>query len=65
MTNEYIKYADHLLELIEKGFSLPYTHKHSGGEEVNGLVTYDRKVIKVDEPKIKAINQKICNSLNK
>ena len=34
-------------------------------EEVNGLVTYDRKVIKVDEPKIKAINQKICNSLNK
>jgi len=25
----------------------------------------DRKVIKVDEPKIKAINQKICNSLNK
>jgi hypothetical protein len=42
-----------------------YTQITDVEEEVNGLVTYDRKVIKVDEPKIKAINQKICNSLNK
>ena len=66
VTNEYIKYADHLLELIEKGFSAAvYTQITDVEEEVNGLVTYDRKVIKVDEPKIKAFNQKICNSLNK
>ena len=66
VTNEYIKSADHLLELIEKGFSAAvYTQITDVEEEVNGLVTYDRKVIKVDEPKIKAINQKICNSLNK
>ena len=66
VTNENIKYADHLLELIEKGFSAAvYTQITDVEEEVNGLVTYDRKVIKVDEPKIKAINQKICNSLNK
>ena len=66
VTNEYIKYADHLLELIERGFSAAvYTQITDVEEEVNGLVTYDRKVIKVDEPKIKAINQKICNSLNK
>ena len=66
VTNEYIKYADHLLELIEKGFSAAvYTQITDVEEEVNGLVTYDRKVIKVDEHKIKAINQKICNSLNK
>ena len=65
VTNEYIKYADHLLELIEKGFSAAvYTQITDVEEEVNGLVTYDRKVIKVNEPKIKAINQKICNSLN-
>ena len=57
VTNEYIKYADHLLELIEKGFSAAvYTQITDVEEEVNGLVTYDRKVIKVDEPKIKAIN---------
>lgn len=66
VTTEYIKYADHLLELIEKGFSAAvYTQITDVEEEVNGLVTYDRKVIKVDEPKIKAINQKICHSLNK
>lgn len=66
VTNEYIKYADHLLELIEKGFSAAvYTQITDVEEEVNGLITYDRKVIKVNEPKIKAINQKICNSLNK
>ena len=66
VTNEYIKYADHLSELIEKGFSAAvYTQITDVEEEVNGLVTYDRKVIKVDEPRIKAINQKICNSLNK
>ena len=66
VTNEYIKYADHLLELIQKGFSAAvYTQITDVEEEVNGLLTYDRKVIKVDEPKIKAINQKICNSLNK
>ena len=33
--------------------------------EVNGLMTYDRKVIKVNEAQVKAINTKICNSLNK
>ncbi|WP_291591427.1 glycoside hydrolase family 2 protein [Bacteroides sp.] len=66
VTNEYIKYANHLSELIEKGFSAAvYTQITDVEEEVNGLVTYDRKVIKVDEPKVKAINQKICNSLNK
>ena len=54
VTNKYIKYADHLLELIEKGFSAAvYTQITDVEEEVNGLVTYDRKVIKVDEPKIK------------
>ena len=33
--------------------------------EVNGLMTYDRKEIKIDEPRVKEINTKICNSLNK
>ncbi len=66
VTNEYIKYADHLLQLIQKGFSAAvYTQITDVEEEVNGLVTYDRKVIKVDEPRIRAINQKVCNSLNK
>ena len=30
---------------------------------VNGLITYDRKVVKVDESRIRTINQQVCNSL--
>lgn len=66
VTNEYSKYADHLMELIKNGFSAAvYTQTTDVEGEVNGLLTYDRKVIKVDEAKVRAINQKICNSLNK
>jgi len=28
-------------------------------------MTYDRKVIKMNEAKVREINQQICNSLNK
>ena len=66
VTNEYIKYGRHLLELIQKGFSAAvYTQTTDVEGEINGLLTYDRKVIKMDEAKIREINQKICNSLNK
>ena len=33
--------------------------------EVNGLMTYDRKVIKPDADRVRAINLKITGSLNK
>jgi hypothetical protein len=33
--------------------------------EVNGLITYDRKVIKLEEERLKKINEELCNSLNK
>lgn len=66
VTNEYIKYGKHLLELIQKGFSAAvYTQTTDVEGEINGLMTYDRKIIKMDEAKIREINQKICNSLNK
>ena len=66
VTDEYMKYANHLLELIDKGFSAAvYTQITDVEEEVNGLITYDRKVVKVDETRIRTINQKVCNSLKK
>lgn len=66
VTNEYIKYGNHLLELIQKGFSAAvYTQTTDVEGEINGLMTYDRKVIKMNEAKIREINRKICNSLNK
>lgn len=64
VTAEYIKYAEELLDLVDKGFSgAVYTQTTDVEVEVNGLMTYDRKVIKVNEQKIREINQKVCNSL--
>lgn len=66
VTDEYVKYAEKLYELISRGFSgAVYTQTTDVEIEVNGLITYDRKIIKVDEKRIREINKKICNSLNK
>ncbi len=65
-TAEYVKYATQLYDMVEKGFSAGvYTQTTDVEEEINGLITYDRKVIKMNEQKVREINQKICNSLNK
>lgn len=65
-TDEYIKYAEKLYRLIEKGFSAAvYTQITDVEVEVNGLMTYDRKVIKLDEERIKRVNSRICNALEK
>ena len=64
VTNEYIKYGKHLLELIQKGFSAAvYTQTTDVEGEINGLMTYDRKVIKLDEATLKKINNEICKTL--
>lgn len=66
VTDEYIKYAEQLKKMIRSGFSAAvYTQTTDVEGEVNGLITYDRKIIKVDEARIKKINQEICNILNK
>lgn len=66
VTDEYVKYAQELKGFIQRGFSAAvYTQTTDVEGEVNGLMTYDRKVIKVEESRVKAINQEICNSLNK
>lgn len=65
-TKEYIKYTRQLYDLIERGFSAAvYTQTTDVEIEVNGLMTYDRKVIRLEEKKVKEINDGICNSLNK
>ena len=53
-----------LYNFIKKGFSgAVYTQTTDVEIEVNGLMTYDRKVIKLDEARVREINQRICNSL--
>jgi len=64
VTDEYVKYAEMLLKFIKSGFSAGvYTQTTDVEGEVNGLMTYDRKVIKIEEPRVREINQRICNSL--
>jgi hypothetical protein len=66
VTQEYEKFANELLKLIMKGFSAAvYTQTTDVEIEVNGIMTYDRKQVKMDEQKIREINKKICNSLNR
>lgn len=66
VTDEYIKYAEMLKKMIRSGFSAAvYTQTTDVEVEVNGLITYDRKVIKVEEDRIRKVNQEICNSLSK
>ena len=65
-TDEYVKYAEMLYNMVVKGFSgAVYTQTTDVEIEVNGLMTYDRKVIKLDEKRVREINQRICNALNK
>ena len=65
-TDEYVKYAEMLYNMVVKGFSgAVYTQTTDVEIEVNGLMTYDRKVIKLDEKRMREINQRICNALKK
>lgn len=66
VTDEYVKYAEILKNYVKTGFSgAVYTQTTDVEGEVNGLITYDRKVIKVEEDRIRRINQEVINVLNK
>jgi beta-galactosidase/beta-glucuronidase len=61
-TKVYIQYAEKLKKLIPFGYSgAVYTQTTDVEIEVNGLLTYDRQVVKLNEEKIRKINQEICN----
>ena len=64
VTDEYVKYAQQLQEMVARGFSAAvYTQTTDVEIEVNGLMTYDRRVDKVDIPRVRAINQQIIKTL--
>lgn len=65
VTDEYVKYAEQLKQFIRQGFSAAvYTQTTDVEVEVNGLMTYDREVVKMDEARVRKVNQEICNILN-
>lgn len=59
-TKVYLELADKLKELIPYGYSAAvYTQTTDVESEVNGLMTYDRKVIKLIEEQIRKKNREI------
>jgi len=64
VTAEYVKYAKMLQDLVKRGFSgAVYTQTTDVEGEVNGLMTYDRKEVKVNESQVRAANQAVIAEL--
>ena len=59
--NAYHKlFENQIIPIIDKGLSATvYTQLTDVEDEINGLITYDRKVIKVDIDRIKGLNDKL------
>lgn len=66
VTAEYVKYANDLKGMVDRGFSAAvYTQTTDVEGEVNGLMTYDRKEIKINEAAVKKANQAVIDQLSK
>ena len=63
---QYSAYAEDLIGIIQKGVSAAvYTQTTDVEGEVNGLMTYDRKIVKMDEERLRAVNQRVIASMKK
>ncbi|MBP5332589.1 MAG: beta-galactosidase [Bacteroidales bacterium] len=63
---QYSVYAEDLMGIIQQGVSAAvYTQTTDVEGEVNGLMTYDRKVVKMDEERLRAVNQQVIASMKK
>ena len=66
VTDTYVEYANKLLNLIPRGFSAAvYTQTTDCEVELNGLMTYDREIVKLNEKRLREINLKISNYFKK
>ncbi len=63
-TDAYIRMAEKLKKMIPYGYSAAvYTQTTDVEVEVNGLITYDRTVIKLDEERVRNVNQEVISTL--
>ena len=54
------------MRIIQQGVSAAvYTQTTDVEGEVNGLMTYDRKIVKMDESRLRAVNQGVITSMKK
>lgn len=64
VTDTYVEYANKLYEMAFQGFSAAvYTQTTDCETELNGLMTYDRKVVKMNPKRLLEINRKISHAL--
>jgi hypothetical protein len=60
---KYESFIDRFPDLIKKGLSAAvYTQTTDVEIEVNGLMTYDRKVVKMPEERLKKVHEKMYNT---
>jgi beta-galactosidase/beta-glucuronidase len=65
-TKAYVSFAEKLKKLIPFGYAAAvYTQTTDVEIEINGLLTYDRKIIKLDEAAVRKINLEVIATLNK
>ncbi len=64
-TAEYLEYAKRLEELSALGLcGAVYTQTTDVESEINGLMTYDRKVVKMDAEALRKANSEVCRCLD-
>lgn len=64
--NKYASFIDRLEHFIRKGLSgAVYTQTTDVEVEVNGLMTYDRKIIKIPEEKLRKLHSKLYQKASK
>ena len=64
LLSKYAEFMERIPALIRKGLSAAvYTQTTDVEMEVNGLMTYDRKIIKMPADKLKALHQELYSTL--
>ena len=63
-TDQYVNFANQLYKMVRLGFSAAiYTQITDVEGEINGLMTYDRKIMKLDLKRVREVNLKLTKSL--
>jgi beta-galactosidase/beta-glucuronidase len=65
VTDEYVRYCEIMKHYVVTGCSgAVYTQTTDVEGEVNGLITYDRKVIKMNEARVRKANREVIEAMN-
>ena len=65
VTAEYVRYAEQLKSLVQRGYSAAvYTQTTDVEGEVNGLLTYDRRELKVHPEAVAKANREVIEIIN-